>query len=208
LYDIASIKKTGHLDTKNNWDERMKLIRNTSVASVEIFMQEMLSDDKAAWGRSILPIPVQSGARFSWEKSEEAWSNESLEKLQRAINLEQQSLFDTEEAKDYFETLRKLPYTFRLTFKDMTGREYTFPILDWEIAQLFFKMKVQYKSDEQALEKVRFKIEDQIFKGSNEVFIILGNIHHRFKKRDSLAVDGFIYPKRRQQLSLFEDADA
>lgn len=207
LYDIASIKKTGHLDTKNNWDERMKLIRKTSVASVEIFMQEMLSGDRAKWGRSILPIPVQSGARFSWEKSGEAWSNESLEKLQRAVNLEQLSLFDTEEAKDYFETLRKLPYTFRLTFNDLTGEEYTFPILDWEIAQLFFKMKIQYKSDEEVLEKVRFKIEDQIFKSSNEVFIILGNIHHRFKNRNSLAVDGFIYPKRRQQLSLFEDVD-
>lgn len=125
-----------------------------------------------------------------------------------AANPKQQSLFATDEAKNYFQTLKRIPYTFRLAFKDLTETEYTFPILDWEIAQLFLKMRVSTGSDELALEKVRFKIENQIFKADNEVFIVLGNIHHRFKKRNSLAVDGFIYPKRQRQFSLFEDEDA
>jgi hypothetical protein len=171
-------------------------------------MQGVLSDDKTTWGKSILPVPVLSAsAKLSWDFRGEEWKDEDFEKLKRAAHPNQQSLFATDEAKNYFQTLKRIPYTFRLTFKDLTKREYTFPILDWEIAQLFLKMRALHNSDEIALEKVGFKIEKQIFKADNEVFIILGNIHHRFKKRDSLAVDGFIYPKHQQQFSLFEDED-
>jgi hypothetical protein len=204
LYDLNSIQKLRHLGPEKSWAERMHFIRKTSVESVEALVQGMLYEDKTKWGKSILPVPVLSStAKLSWDYRGEEWKDEDLEKLKSAANPNQQSLFATSEAKSYFQTLKRIPYTFRLTFKDLTEKEYTFPILDWEIAQLFLKMRASNNSDDLALEKVRFKIENQIFKADNEVFVILGNIHHRFKKRDSLAVDGFIYPKRQQQFSLF-----
>lgn len=205
LYDLNSIRKLRHLGPERHWTERMSFIRTTSADSVASLMQGMLSEDKTKWGKSILPVPVLSAsAKLSWDYRGEEWKDEDLEKLKSAANPNQLSLFATEEAKNYFQTLKRIPYTFRLTFKDLTEKEYTFPVLDWEIAQLFLKVRSVTGSDESALDKVRFKIENQIFKTDNEVFIILGNIHHRFKKRDSLAVDGFIYPKRQQQFSLFE----
>ena len=76
-------------------------------------------------------------------------------------------------------------------------------MLDWEIAQLYFNSRKTTKTDAQALEKVRSKVEDEIFAQDNEVFLILGNIHHRFRNPDSLAVDGFVWPKRQSQQSLF-----
>jgi hypothetical protein len=206
LYDLNSIQKLRHLGAERHWAERMPFIRKTSAQSVADLMQGMLSEDKTKWGKSILPVPVSSAtSKLSWSYKGKEWKDEDLEKLKKAANPEQQSLFATDEAKNFFQTLKRVPYTFRLTFKDLTDTEYTFPILDWEIAQLFLKMLEVHDSDEIALEKVRFKIEEQIFKPDNEVFIVLGNIHHRFKNRSNLAVDGFIYPKRQRQFSLFED---
>jgi hypothetical protein len=53
------------------------------------------------------------------------------------------------------------------------------------------------------MEKVRFKIENQIFAEDREVMLIIGNTHHHYRNPNLLAVDGFLYPKRRFQHGLF-----
>lgn len=203
LFDINSVTKIDHLDTKHHWEKRMKLIRPTVVDSVESFKQSMLSPDKQTWGKSILPVQVKSGsAKFSSEerKGEKAnWTAEEKAKLEKILRKDQQGLFDSFEGKDYLTLLERIPYTFRLTFEDLTGTEYTYPILDWEIASLFRR----YENPDEGLKKVAYKIEEEIFSTNNEVFLVLGVIHHRYKNVDGLAVDGFIYPKLERQPRLF-----
>lgn len=167
----------------------------------------MLSEDKKIWGKSILPVPVKSeSATFSYERksTDTNWNASDKAKLEKIMPNAQGGLFDSFEGKAYLKLLEKIPYTFRLTFKDLTDSTYTYPILDWEIGSLYHK----YDNEEEALEKVKFKLEKQIFSKRNEVFLVLGSIHHRYKNINSLAIDGFIYPKLQLQPSLFGDEDA
>jgi hypothetical protein len=159
--------------------------------------------DGKTWGPSILPVPVLAETGLvSWEYKGKEWSPEELEKVTKAKLDMEQNLFASETLKSNYRMLRKSPYLFRLTFRDLTGSEYTMPILDWEIYQLYSNVREEARTDEEALEKVRYKIEEVIFSASRRVFLVLGNIHHRFKKPELLAVDGFIWPKRQNQLTL------
>jgi hypothetical protein len=196
LVDALQIKSIAEsIDTKNNWAQRMNLIRPTIISSVKEFLDGMLSDDKETWGPTIRPIPVASGsAQLITEFEGYEWPEEKKAKLDLAQERMGEDLFADPDLVRNFRQLRHLPYAFKLQFTDRTGDQYTLRILDWEIAQLYFKMRDQHGSDEIAIEKVRIKIEDQIFKPGNDVHLILGNMNHQYKNKQ-LAIDGFIYPK-------------
>jgi hypothetical protein len=196
LVDALQIKSIAEsIDTKNNWAQRMNLIRPTIISSVKEFLDGMLSDDKETWGPTIRPIPVASGsAQLITEFEGYEWPEEKKAKLDLAQERMGEDLFADPDLVRNFRQLRHLPYAFKLQFTDRTGDQYTLRILDWEIAQLYFKMRDQHGSDEIAIEKVRIKIEDQIFKPGNDVHLILGNMNHQYKNKQ-LAIDGIIYPK-------------
>jgi hypothetical protein len=183
------------IDTSQNWSERMQLIRPTIVPSVREFLDNMLSKNNQTWGSTIRPIPVASGsACFTSEFEGHDWSPKQQQNIDQSFEKIQTDLFVDPELVQNFRKLQKVPYAFRLKFCDRLGDEYTYRILDWEIAALYFKMLQQHRSEEEALEKVRFKIENQIFSTDNDVYLILGNMNHQYKQRQ-LAVDGFLYPK-------------
>jgi hypothetical protein len=174
----------------------MPYIRDTALSSVRDLQESMLSKDNE-WGTTIRPIPVKSEtAKVTFEKQGEEWPEEDLQKLESAQQNLSMNLFTDKNLKEFFRDLRRVPYKMRLTFADLTGETYTMPILDWEIAQLFFNSRKTSKTDDEALEKVKNKIEKQIFSKNREVFLIIGNYHHRYKQRWQLAVDGFVWPKR------------
>lgn len=206
LYDVEQIKLVKQEKVGDEfWSNRMQYIQNTLCPSVEKLVEGILPGG-ATWGPSILPVPVLPGTgKVSWQYKGEEWTSEELEKLTRAELEIQQNLFASESLKDSYRMLRKSPYLFRLTFRDLTDADYKMPILDWEIYQLYSNVRDKTRTDEEALEKVRYKIEEEIFSADRQVILVLGNIHHRFKKPELLAVDGFIWPKRQDQLSLLTD---
>lgn len=206
LYDVERIKRVEQQKVEDEfWSNRMRYIQSTLCSSVEDLVQGILPDG-TTWGPSVLPVPVSSGTgRVSWQYKREEWTPKELEKLTKAELDIQQSLFASESLKSNYRMLRKSPYLFRLTFRDLTNSEYTMPVLDWEIYQLYSNVRRGTKTDEEALEKVRYKIEEEIFSTKRQVILVLGNIHHRFKNPRLLAVDGFIWPKRQDQLSLLVD---
>lgn len=207
IYDTAAIKKVGELGTERGWAERMHYIRPTVVASVSEFKAAMFPSD-GHWGPSIRPVAVQSGsASLSW-KGQEPWSAEDLAKLRRAESDVKGNLFVDDDVAQYFKVLQRVPYEFRLKYLDKMGEEHQHLILDWEIAQLYFNVRQNEASDEAALEKVRQKIEDEIFGKRNDVFLVLGNVHHRFRNANAIVINGFIYPRQQLQPGLFEDSGA
>ena len=199
-YDLAQYTFIEHIDTGNQyWDARMPYIRKTAVGSVEAMLNNALRDD-GTWGPSLLPVPVlNEGVSLSWERRGK-WTPEQEAKLEKARQLAEGRLFDPVK----YRKLKPRPYLFRLTFRDLTGKEYRYPILDWEIYQLYFNVRQHVASDAEALEKVRYKIEEQIFSAEREVYIVLGSIHQKYRKRSLFAVDGFIWPRRREIRPLFD----
>lgn len=206
IANVNDIREIGHLSTKNNWAERMALIKPTVLSSVAELKASMFpdsSEENDRWGPSILPVRVESdSAHLSWEKND-GWNEKQLTKLQKAENFVKDNLFLDEGIKQSFRQLAKVPYEFRLSYKDSSGEEYNHLILDWEIPQLYFNVRQEAADDKEALEKVRYKIEESIFDKRNDVYLILGNIHHRFRNPDAIAIDGFVYPKRQLQGGLF-----
>ena len=206
IANVNDVKEVGYLSTENNWAERMALIKPTALSSVAEFKASMFpksNEENGRWGPSILPIRVQSGsARLSWKKND-GWNEKQLAKLQKAENFVKDNLFLDEGIKQSFRQLAKVPYEFRLSYKDSSGQEHNHLILDWEIPQLYFNVRKKATDDDKALEKVRYKIEESIFSTLNDVYLILGSIHHRFRNSDAVAIDGFVYPKRQQQGGLF-----
>ena len=156
LFDTDSIKVVENL---KGWPQRLPLIRKTAVASVAEFMADMLTEDKQAWGPSILPVPVTSRAKLSSEYQGAEWPEEDLKKLKRAEQRLETGLFVDQDVVKFFRQLKRPPYKFRLTFTDLTGAEYTFPILDWEIAQLYFNARTRAQSDDEALEVIQERIK-------------------------------------------------
>lgn len=202
LSNPSDIKLLGHIDADGKfWAERMKYIRPTIAPSVTEFKRSMLNEHKQ-WGASILPVPVKPrSAQFHYKNMGKEWEEKDAHKLKSIKDFVENSLFKGEEVTNYFRVLEKVPYQFRLTFEDLTGKEHNLLILDWEIPQLYFNQRTL--GEEEALKKVKYKIEKQIFSEHNEVFLVLGSIHHRYKNPDSIAIDGFIYPRRDLRSSLF-----
>lgn len=134
LYDVEQIKLVKQEKVGDEfWSNRMQYIQNTLCPSVEKLVEGILPGG-ATWGPSILPVPVLPGTgKVSWQYKGEEWTSEELEKLTRAELEIQQNLFASESLKNSYRMLRKSPYLFRLTFRDLTDADYKMPILDWEI---------------------------------------------------------------------------
>jgi hypothetical protein len=196
-HDMGLIRHVDHIEVGDDyWSRRMPYIRATALPSVKALQDAMIAEDRS-WGPTIRPIPVQSGqVKVSFERQDPDWPEKDMKKLESAKQNLSMNLFTDKNLLDFFKTLRRLPYKIRLTFTDLTGEQYTFRVLDWEIAQLFFNVRKRAANDDEALEKVRYKIEKQIFSTDREVLLVIGNYHHRYKQRWQLAVDGFIWPKR------------
>lgn len=214
LVDANQITKVRDYDLNGDkfWTDRMHFIRSTAVDSVAILQDGMLDPSRTVWGPSILPVPVQAGsAQVTFKRLGAQWGPKELAKLERARDQVQHNLFVPEEVKQFFQTLKRLPYRVYVSFEDLTGAHYKLSVLDWEIGALWFNSRQTSASDEDALEKVRLKIENQIFDPKREPFLILGSLHHRFKRRDLLAIDAFIWPEKPKQThvvaqqSLFAD---
>ncbi len=195
LHDITTLVRTGEvLDTKNSWQERMVYIRSTALPTVRTLLDGIPEKGVHDWGPTIRPVAIQPGARFSSKFDGHDWDAEDRKKLDAMAAREAQSLFSDVQSARAMQKLEKIPYKFYLTFKDLTDVEYTYQIIDWEICALYRNERKRKGSDEAALESVRYKIENQICTSENEVFLILGNINHRYKQ-EQLAIDGFVYPK-------------
>lgn len=203
LVDVSTIRHLGApIGTDNGtWKTRMPYIYKTEVPSVQVLLDGIPEKGEDAWGPTIRPVRIQPGAKLTAEpKKDEDWTEEERASLAKAKYAAENSLFTTY-APDTFRTLQKIPYQFRLTFKDMTGEEYSYIILDWGLAVLYLR----YAADPlDAIEKVRHKMEVQICGPDKETYLILGNMNHGFKQRQ-LAIVGLVHPKlSREKLRLPE----
>lgn len=203
LVDAQKIVKIRDYDLNGDkyWSQRMPFIQATALTSVAELQTTMLSPDKGAWGPSILPVPVEGGsAQVSFKRLGGHWSPKEAAKLEKARDQLQQNLFVEEDIKQFFQTLNKVPYRVYVSFEDRTGMRYKLSVLDWEIGALWFKARQSSASDQEALEKIRQKIENQIFDVKRDTYLVLGSMHHRFKKRELLAIDAFVWPEKSKSL--------
>jgi len=177
LLDIDSARKVAEvMSAGDGWAERMKYLGPTTLPSVQDMINGLHDETTDTFGRSLALIQVQPGsARVTFEEDDREWDAKDSIKLERAKENAEQNLFATDEQIVAFRQLEKLPFKVRLRFCDMAGGEHALLVQDWEIGVLFLNMRDKH-GEAIALEKVKYKIENQIFAANKDTYLILGSV--------------------------------
>ncbi|MEM6519626.1 MAG: hypothetical protein AAF722_09900 [Cyanobacteria bacterium P01_C01_bin.70] len=184
--DDDSIQVIREVGTADGWQERRKLFENLTFRSID----DMKSQEKS------LGILKPFSLNYYHESTEREWPSS------QQVILDQGDFF---RADDAYSNLEKIPYKFYYKFQDKDKKEHTCSIIDWEISQLFRRMRNASKASKiedkeiEALEKVRIKLADQLT--ARDLHFLMGNLN---KYRNSFVIIGLIYPPviESRQLSL------
>lgn len=179
--DMDTIKVVTMLDSKHVV-ERKKILLSLCKKSLE-----EISDDYNANKVSIAIFKPKEIIDFIVEEDDREWSQAQIQKLNQI------SLFDSENTK----TLQKVPFKFSYKFKcnDDRCKGHKIMITDWEIYQLYRNCKAKYRSSKIAIEKVKEKYLDYLWRGTRESYFIVGTTF----PYDSFIIVGIFHFKRDDQ---------
>jgi len=112
------------------------------------------------------------------------------------FDLKQGMLFKTEVFVKDFKVARKLPYRFSYIFKDKKGKQSKLMIEDWEVGQLFWNCVRNYKTEQEALMKVKQKYFDE-FVSKKDLYFFVGTTlrYHSWGKNPFIIIGTFHPPK-------------
>jgi hypothetical protein len=88
-------------------------------------------------------------------------------------------------------------FFLRFTCNDRSCTGHEISILDWEIAELYRKIK-DHADWETKLEK---KVLQDICAGDRDTYLVMGNM---VRRRSTFCILGFFWPPREDQLSFFD----
>jgi len=175
------------VDTKNNWQERKKIVLPTLSQSLEMLMEER---DKYKISLGIFkPKEVND---LIIEPDDRKWSQKHQAVLGQQVLFEKQT-----------KELEKIPYRFRYKFRcaNRDCKGHALQITDWEIYELYRRLKNKNKYDiDKVLAGVKQKWLDEFWRGELDSYLIVGTSH----PYQTFIVLGVFRPKKEQNLPLFQ----
>lgn len=151
--DVNQLFPVGHVDTKDNWRERRKLILQTP--PVYTRLQPLIDGAKS----NTLSLAVFKPTRildFIWDTEDREWDQSKVDEMRNRAK--QGVLFEEDSWRQTFSLITKLPYSFSYRFEDADGKTSEMQILDWETGQLYWNCLEQSGNNEaEALAKVKDK---------------------------------------------------
>lgn len=188
--DVDSIQIIGRLDPVKDREERRLWVNKLQVQSLAD-LERRYEQDKTSLG-VLVPRRVLS---VDHEIEQEEWSAEQRAKLS------QMNLF----AANSVRPLQKIPVRFRYKFEDQDGSVRQLTIRDWELGELYRKMREEHGPDE-AIRKVKEKYLNQICSPDKDTRFFVGT----FYPYNQWMVIGLFWPpktpdERAGQTSLFAD---
>lgn len=164
--DTATLKVVGEIDS---WQARRDWIVPTAVGS----MQELVAS-----GRTLAPVLVREVIEFIADPDDPEWTPK-----QREI-LAQMGLFEGPTP------LEKLPFDFRLRWRDGDGAEHDSKFIAWEVGQTWRHWRGKYPD---AIAKMCEKWMTDLFGPKRDIWFFMGNFA---KHRHVFGVCGaFVPPK-------------
>lgn len=192
------------VDTSNNWAQRKEI----SLKKVYANLSELIAEAKTEKIKTSLAVvkPKQI-IDFICEPCEREWPKKKLDAIY--ANQAQGSLFDTEDTKEVFKVVKKLPYKFSYKFTTNDDIVRTIMIEDWELGALYWNCLKDAKGNEEiACEKVREKYLDYMC-SKRDLYFFMGTTFkfHNISPNPFLITGAFYPPKtvikETQQLSMF-----
>jgi hypothetical protein len=168
------------------WDEKKAFVVPFQFSSLTQIQQENKSLGL------IKPLKID---KYFCEESEREWSPR------------QQSIIDqTDLLEPNKSDIEKIPFKFGYRFTASDGKKHKCSISDWEILQLYRNCRNRSKAtssrgrEEEAIEKVRQKLEDDFLR-NKDLHFIMGNLKNH---KNSFMIIGLFYPPFQPQLTLFD----
>ncbi len=151
--DTATLKVVGHVKA---WPERRDWIVPTALASMKALR---------ATPRTLCPVAVGDVLEFIAEPIESEWTEKQKELLR------QEGLFEGPTP------LEKLPFDFRLRWKDTDGEEHDSKYIAWEVGQTWRSFRHRYADP---IAKMREKWLSDLFGPKRDIWFFMGNFaEHR-----------------------------
>lgn len=176
--DMDSIEPVSHLDTKQKWESRKKIVLPTVSPSFCSILKDTATNKSLG---TFKPCDID----FSWKKA-------TLEsEAKREACYAQLSFFDTKK-----KAIEQIPFDFYYHFKCHERPEcpgHQLPIIDWEIGQAYRNWRYKYRPQAQLLQKIRQRWLDLTCSDKNDVYFYVGNMK-RF--HDHFMVLGVFYPQK------------
>lgn len=181
-----------------DWNERRKVVFKNKKVYADL--GELIEKSKND-GLSLAIFKPNKILDFKIEPTEREWDAETLayfEQESRQLNL----FLSPEKIKEQFKVVKKVPYKFSYRLEDITGKESTMMISDWEIGALYFKCLRDANGDEEvALSKVREKYYDEFLKKDLHLFLGTTKEYHNVAPNPFIII-GVFYPPEKLQMDL------
>lgn len=194
-FDHDSIEILTTIGTKNNWQERRKILSSLDVGSLEK-LEILHKNDRVSLGY-IRPKEITS---FLFEETTPNWDKKNLEALKRD---KQPRLFSPRIINK--KLLEKIPYKFFYVFtcNDSNCKGHKLQVLDWEVSQSFRKWRKDYGAESTALDMMRQKYMEE-FVEIKDLGFVLGTIFS-VDRFGTFSIIGLVYPPKQkiEQLSFF-----
>ncbi|MEW5861482.1 MAG: hypothetical protein AB1861_29560 [Cyanobacteriota bacterium] len=186
---ISVLRKVG---TENNWEKIKSFIFPFQFDSINSIKEQ---------NKTLGLIKPKNISKYFCKPVEREWNDK-----QQAVQ-DQLELLDLLEPSNPLSILEKIPYKFGYEFTDNDDVKHKYTITDWEIMQLYrncrerSKLADLYSKENEALEKVRQKLESS-FMYDKEIYFIVGNLK---KHPQNFMIIGLVYPPivKYEQLSFF-----
>lgn len=194
--DFAAIQVHEHIGPERHWAERKKVC----LQHVYTDLSQLIADSQEPTNVSLATFKPARILDLVIEPEDRDWKPVWKELRQ------QLDLFAEGAQEEPKQMIPKLPYKFSYRFEDDKGRVSTLMIEDWEIGQLYWNCLRDADGDERvALGKVRAKYVDA-FLTEHDVHLFLGTTQkfHAMRALNPFVIIGVFYPKRVEQLGLFE----
>lgn len=184
--DEDSIELKDVIDSHDSWRARCQWVRPT----IKHSMCELLRLQKSS-GTSLACIRPRLVKGLEIEEAEPEWAGRK-----KAI-MDQIPLFDAVETE-----LEKIPFVFRYQYlcEDPECRGHSQSIIDWELMELYRKMRAQSTSNDELIAKIRQKYLTELCGNTKDTHFFVGN-HSRFP--GSFMVLGVFWPPKVNQSELF-----
>lgn len=192
-YEFKDLEVGDTINTTGNWHHRKKFCLKNVYTNIETLIKE----SKTPLNKSLATFKPAKIHRLIIEKDETEWKPIWLA-LQDQMDLFQDTSQKPEKA------FPKVPYKFKYEFEDETGKIRRLMIEDWEIGQLYWNcLKSTNGNEEQALQKVREKYQDNFLK-NNDIYLFLGTTKewHMRRAKNPFVIIGVFYPKIERQTKL------
>ena len=157
-----------HMETDNDWWERRELVLEKG--TVYTSFDEIIERNKDNHSLSLATFKPSEITGFHIEPDSPEWDQKKLAQIE--LRATQTDLF--QDSPKAFKVVNKLPFKFRYSFKDDTGRERKMMIGDWEIGALYWRQFRKHNGNtELALADVKNKYMNDLVEG-RDIHLFVG----------------------------------